>query len=95
MDTWMGRMQLGIQKPEKEPASMDEMRQAIDRASRDSSLIRNALEAAQWKGMSGEDKYVLLAYSALRELERHYQANMDWLMTQPSPAVVIQKADSP
>lgn len=85
------RMSMGIRTPEKEPANMDEMRQAIDRASRDSPLIRNALEAAQRKGMSGEDKYVLLAYSALRELERHYQANMDWLMTQPAPSVFVPK----
>jgi hypothetical protein len=85
------RMSLGIPKPEKEPASIDEMRQVIDRASRDSSLIHNALTAAQYKGMSGEDKYVLLAYSALRELERHYQMNMDWLMLQPSPSIIVPK----
>jgi hypothetical protein len=88
------RMSLGIPKPEKEPASIDEMRQVIDRAGRDSSLIHNALTAAQYKGMSGEDKYVLLAYSALRELERHYQANVDWLMTHPQPGIIVPKSNS-
>lgn len=89
MNDW--KISLGLPKPEKDPASIDEMRQAIDRARMDSPIIRNALDTAQWKGMSGEDKYVLLAYWALRELETHYRMNMDWLMTQPSPSLVIPK----
>lgn len=56
------------------------MRQLIERAGRHSPLIHAVLDAARWKGMSGEDKYVLLAYSALLELERHYQANLGQLM---------------
>jgi hypothetical protein len=77
-------MQFGIATPKDEPRSVDEMRQAIDRARRDSSLIRNTMDTARFQGMSGEDTYVMLAYYALRQLEQHYKINMQWLNLQPA-----------
>jgi hypothetical protein len=88
MNDW--KITFGLPKPEKDPASIDEMRQAIDRARWDSSLIKNALDTAQFNGMSGEDKYAMLAYWALRELETQYQSNLRWLMLQPSPGIIRQ-----
>jgi len=85
---------LGLRKSEKEVTDLNEMRQEIQRAARDSVLIRNAFMRAEHTGMSGEDKYVLLAYYALKELQVHYQRNMDWLMLTPSP-FVIKSPDAP
>jgi hypothetical protein len=79
------KMQFGIKKPQDEPKSVDEMRRAINEAGRDSSLIRQVLATAQYQGMSGEDKYAMLAYYALLQLEEHYQANMEWLNLHPAP----------
>jgi hypothetical protein len=88
-------IRLGIATPRDEPKSVDEMRQAIDRARQDSSLIHNAMDAARFKGMSGEDTYAMLAYYALRELERHYKANMQWLNLHPAPPIVVAADSDP
>lgn len=87
MSDW--KITVGIRKPEKEPTSIDEMRVAIDRAGRDSSLICNALDVARYRGMSGEDTYVQLAYHALRMLESQYQLNLQFVAATPSPFKVI------
>lgn len=80
---------LGIATPKAEPESLDEMRQAIDRAGQGSYVIRSTMDAARYRGLSGEDTYVTLAYYALRELERHYRLNMKWLNTHPMPAHIF------
>jgi hypothetical protein len=86
---WNDRITVGLTKPEKEPTDIREMRKAIEEASRDSSLIRQAFDTAYYMGLSGEDKYTLLAYHALRQLETHFQVNMKSLMLSPSPQVVV------
>jgi hypothetical protein len=78
MKDWMIHIRLGIDAPEKELASVNEMRLAIAEASRDSSLIARCVSHAQYMGLSGEDKYVVLAYHALRELERLWKLQQKW-----------------
>lgn len=87
------KIRMGIAKPENEPASVDEMRQAIDRAGRDSSVIRSAMDAARYRGMSGEDTYVMVAYYALRQLEQQWQMNMEWVNCTPNPSALLNGAD--
>jgi hypothetical protein len=82
-------MTYGLPKPEKEPLTVNEMRLAIDRGWRDSAIIGNCLNRARYNGSSGEDTYVLLAYYALRELEKFYQMNMDWMNLQPDPQKIV------
>jgi hypothetical protein len=82
---WSDKITLGLEKPEKEPTDVREMRKAIEKACRDSSLIRQAFDTAYYMGLSGEDKYTLLAYHALRQLETHFQMSMKTLMLSPSP----------
>lgn len=63
---------IGIEAPEKQPEvalTCDQMRIAIDKAARDSYLIRQCLDVARYTGKNGEDTYVLLAYQALVALE--------------------------
>ena len=64
---------MGVPKPEKEPASINEMRQLIQNAARDSSIIHRSLSIALHQGLSGEDTYVHLDYHSLRLLEEYWQ----------------------
>ena|SRR5690348_16830185 len=90
------RIPLGIRKPEtaKETedqlGSIDGMRRAILRASRDSGIIRTCLDQAQYRGLSGEDTYVLLAYHALRMLEDMHRNHSDLLARMPLPPVIMK-----
>lgn len=84
-----GSPTVGIEKPEKDPATVDEMRQAIERARRDSGLISNVIGIAHYKGMSGEDKYAMLAYHALRQLEATHKQLLQMLYTTPSKPLII------
>jgi hypothetical protein len=86
------RMQVGVLKPEKEPASIDEMRKAIIEASRNSAIVRNAMYAADHRGLSGEDRYVQLAYYALRNLQDSHVRFMDFVAVSP---VRLSQAGSP
>jgi hypothetical protein len=84
---------LGVEKPENEPKSIDEMRQSIERASHESALVRSALMSARYQGLSGEDTYAMLAYHALRELERLHKMNLKWLSLTPQPSTLLNILD--
>ncbi len=88
MCDWNTRITLGIEAPKQLANTTDEMRRAIREASRHSALIKNSLESGRYNGLSGEDTYVLLAYHALIELERHWQMNMKHASMLPGPFVI-------
>lgn len=81
---------LGLRKMETEPTDCNQMRQEIQRAAYDSPLINRVFQQAQYAGLSGEDKYTVLAYHALKELQRHYQLNLEWLNLTPSPIKIVK-----
>jgi hypothetical protein len=88
------RVTVGLRKPEtaKEAearATLNGMRQAIERGSRDSALIRQCLDAARYQGLSGEDTYAQLAYHALMLLEEYAQRNLDFVMRDPRPPLMM------
>lgn len=58
----------GLPPPKQEPATVDEMRQAILRAYRNDHTVHSAFQFADHRGMSGEDRYAMLAYYALRRV---------------------------
>lgn len=91
---WNERIQVGIEKPEKEPTSIDEMRKAITVASQHSSIVRNAMMSADYQGLSGEDRYAMLAYYALRQLESTHRHLMAYVNITPGPIVIDRAADS-
>lgn len=82
---WNAPYRVGIEKPEKEPTSTDEMRKAITAAAWHSSLVRNCMVAADYQGLSGEDRYAVVAYYALRSLEDTSRGLMAFVSTTPSP----------
>lgn len=89
-DEWLLDLHIGIPPQREEPKDVREMRLIIDRAGRDCPLINRSECHARHLGLSGEDKYTLLAYYALLELNRLHKANMKWLMLQPSPSIVLK-----
>lgn len=86
---WWPKITLGIPPQKEEPKDVREMRRIIDRAGRDCGIINRTECTARHLGLSGEDKYTLLAYYALLELHSLHEANMKWLMLQPSPVIVV------
>ena len=91
------RLQLGIHKPEgDEPTDLNVMRQAINRASRDSNLIRQCTWMADLQGLSGEDRYVLMAYHALRHLQDIWERHADMVERLPMPPMILKpSSDQP
>jgi hypothetical protein len=71
------------------PPSFDEMRKRIREGARDSSLIHNCMYTADHQGLSGEDRYVLLAYHALIELERQHELVNKFVACTPRAAAVL------
>lgn len=91
-DDWNFRIQVGIETPAEEPKGVDEMRQAINLAARNSSLVNRCLTSAEHQGLSGEDKHVMLAYYALRSLQDVYSQHMDLIMRMPQPFTIPAKS---
>lgn len=93
-DPFSTRLIIGLEKPEEnfvcsgEGANVDAMRRAILRGQRDSALIRNVMIHADVAGLSGEDRYVLLAYHALIELQRYAGRLSDCIALQPRPPMI-------
>lgn len=89
----MNRLIIGLPKPENafDPQTPDDMRRAILRWRRESSLIANVLIGAQYNGLSGEDTYVTLAYHALRMLEDKWQRELRMAELSLHPPTIIKR----
>lgn len=88
------RMSMGIPKPETAEAAtdvetIDGMRRAILMAQRDDATICHCLTTADYRGLSGEDRYVFLAYQALRKVNDLYEAYMNLAAVTPAPSRII------
>ena len=85
MNEW--HVKIGIELPEgQHPGDIRDMnllRQEIYKAMCDSPLVRNVMYAADREGMSGEDRYTLLAYEALVALETNWKQVMRARMLDP------------
>jgi hypothetical protein len=73
--------------------NIDRMREAIYKGQRDSTLICACLQVADIHGLSGEDRYVYLAYQTLVAYERQWkELRRLWDITPMPPIVVPQTA---
>ena len=94
------QIQMGIRKPETaqetndQLGSIDGMRRAIHRASFDSALIRQAMIYADNGGLSGEDRYVMLAYHALRQLQDVWEQWEQMAALMPNPPLIMRGRDT-
>lgn len=80
----------GLAAPETMVAKSEEstpagMRAAIYRGARDSALICQVLHEADMRGLSGEDRYSVLAYQALIQLEIKHQQLLNYINRTPMP----------
>lgn len=89
-------IKLGIEPiKDSEVPSLDDMRKAIAHGGLDSHLIRGTLNSARYRGLSGEDTYVLLAYQALIHLESTHKRLMKMVSLTPMPPIVMREEDVP
>lgn len=81
-------------RPEKIRLAKDvnAMRKELLRMQRYDGLVRSVMDLADYQGLSAEDRYVILAYSALRERERLTEVVLEDLMTRPPVHIVPKKA---
>ena len=86
-------IQIGLSSQEM-PKDVNGMRQSIETGRRDSALIATCLRQAEYNGLSGEDKYVLLAYQALVMLETYAQNTLRMAALSPVPPMVVGKPDA-
>ena len=94
----MNKIQMGIPAPRsiqeaEEQSTADGMRRAIFKAQRDSGLIRELMIRADVMGLSGEDRYVSIAYNALVQLENVHQSLMEYIARTPLPPLVLPERD--
>lgn len=78
--------------PIKDVQTLDEMRAEINKHSVMDVMTASCMRAADYAGMSGEDRYTLLAYNALKSrdlLSRHLEsvARLDFpaFFVEPGP----------
>lgn len=90
------RIRLGMEPiKDTDIPTFDQMREAIYQGSRDSHLVRQVLDTANYRGLSGEDKYVLLAYQALLHLEDVHKRLMRMVSLAPPSPILMKASDVP
>lgn len=95
---WSHDFQVGLHVPEQKEGELfefrtcEQMRKIIFEQSRDSALIANVMMHADRAGFSGEDRYTILAFHALTQLEHHFQRCMELMRLMPMPPTIL-KAD--
>lgn len=72
----------------------EEMRAALFMALRYSSIVHLAFNAADYKGLNGEDRYTILAYRAVKLAERLQESLFEYTMREIRPIVVHHKPES-
>jgi hypothetical protein len=85
-------IKIGIERPDDQqpgdPRDMNRLRREIQNAMRDSALVRNVMYAADYEGLSAEDRYTLLAYEALVALETNWKQVIRTRMLYPMPPLI-------
>lgn len=79
---------MGVKASPVEILTPTDMRRRIYEASYESPLIRMCLQRADYEGMSGEDRYTVLAYNALVSLETYFKRCLEISMLFPNTEIV-------
>ena len=72
----------------------EEMRAALFRVKRYNNTVWGAFDAADHKGLDGEDRYTLLAYHAVKLAEELQELLIEQTMTQIRPIVIATNPQS-
>lgn len=73
----------------REATTINEMRAEIDRLRREVPVVRSAMHVADLQGLSGEDRYTLLAYQVLVTAIQYEKALMDRINLSPMALPVL------
>jgi len=90
----MFEFHVGLTKPEtadevREQSEINGMRAALNKAERDLEIVSSCFQMAYHRGLSGEDKYVLLAYHALLRYEETFQQLNKFINLHPAPRNIL------
>jgi len=66
----------------------EEMRAEIFRLERYEPLVRNVMEMANYKGLSSEDRYTILAYLALQQRHEYQKRCFEFSKFTPHPIFI-------
>lgn len=72
----------------KAAETAEAMRGEIFRLKHYDPLVRNVMCMADYRGMSAEDRYTILAYEALRQLNHIKQLTLNDAMLNPAPPIL-------
>jgi len=73
----------------RDATTPDEMRAELERLSYQDGLTRKVFDMARYRGLSGEDKYAVLSYYAMRELQALRQRTLIDLSLNVRPQVIF------
>ena len=68
----------------------DGMRRRLFKYSFSDALTRNVYDMSKYRGLSGEDTMTVLAFEALRRLEKLTDQHLEFVMTNPMPPIIFQ-----
>lgn len=74
----------------REAVTPSEMRAEIARLRRSNHIVRKTMDAADYTGLSAEDRYTMLAYHALDALMRTEKVLDDYVLTTPGPHFLLE-----
>jgi hypothetical protein len=77
-------------EPIKDAETPNEMRAEFERLRNYDPLVRSVFDMARYSGMSGEDKYVVLAYHAIRQFKHMQKLHLNNVMTTVGPNFFIK-----
>lgn len=77
----------------QEANTAEEMRAEILRLRRHIPMVRQVMDLADYKGVSAEDRFTILAYNILRQNEVLQRLVLDYRMTHVIPMVIIPGCD--
>jgi len=69
----------------REANSPEEMRAEISRLRREGVLVRSVMDMADYRGLSAEDRFTVLAYYALKDLAVAQKTILEHVLITPNP----------
>lgn len=81
--------------PKEGLTTADEIRAELARVAYHDHSVRMVEDIARHRGLSGEDKYVLMAYYALIERAKFKKLALDWAAVQPFGVMAVKEPVGP
>lgn len=74
----------------KEANTPEEMRSEINRLRMHDPLVRQAMDMTDYNGMNAEDKYTVLSYIALKQLNEFKQRQLEFMAAHPAQNIIYK-----